>query len=316
MFSKLYQIFLILFIGLLIACLFSVPIRNLNCFYGKNIRFLRHRRKWRTRLSVFSWYCLLLILLAAVFGLFYYNISGYFMKISWEEFVGQFADMVNNITKRFPILNSNRFQIDTSAMVNVLFRLPGLLGKLVISVLISIYLLLDWDSYIYDLKRWKRKCFTRKTNRFITSSIQESKEILFSYLKGQSLDALIMGVLISVGLWLFQVPLGIPIGILAGVGNLIPYLGPIIAFSFTIIVCMIEQQYRVLTAALIYLIIIQQLDSSFIGPKILGRQMQIRPLFIIVSILIGGTLFGVIGMIFAVPAAGIIKSFIKKVTDT
>jgi predicted PurR-regulated permease PerM len=125
-----------------------------------------------------------------------------------------------------------------------------------------------------------------------------------------------MGVLISVGLWLFQVPLGIPIGILAGVGNLIPYLGPIIAFSFSIIVCMIEQQYKVLTAALIYLIIIQQLDSSFIGPKILGRQMQIRPLFIIVSILIGGTLFGVIGMIFAVPAAGIIKSFIKKVTDT
>lgn len=316
MLSKLYQIFLILFIGLLIACLFSVPVRNLNCFYGKRIRFLRHRRKWRTRLSVFSWYCLLLILLAAVFGLFYYNISGYFMKISWEEFVGQFADMVNNITKRFPILNSNRFQIDTSAMVNVLFRLPGLLGKLVISVLISIYLLLDWDSYIYDLKRWKRKCITRKTNRFITSSIQESKEILFSYLKGQSLDALIMGVLISVGLWLFQVPLGIPIGILAGVGNLIPYLGPIIAFSFSIIVCMIEQQYKVLTAALIYLIIIQQLDSSFIGPKILGRQMQIRPLFIIVSILIGGTLFGVIGMIFAVPAAGIIKSFIKKVTDT
>ena len=316
MLSKLYQIFLILFIGLLIACLFSVPVRNLNCFYGKRIRFLRHRRKWRTRLSVFSWYGLLIILFAAVFGLFYYNISGYFMKISWEEFVGQFADMVNNITKRFPILNSNRFQIDTSAMVNVLFRLPGLLGKLVISVLISIYLLLDWDSYIYDLKRWKRKCFTRKTNRFITSSIQESKEILFSYLKGQSFDALIMGVLISLGLWLFHVPLGIPIGILAGVGNLIPYLGPIIAFSFTIIVCMIEQQYRVLTAALIYLIIIQQLDSSFIGPKILGRQMQIRPLFIIVSILIGGTLFGVIGMIFAVPAAGIIKSFIKKVTDT
>ena len=146
----------------------------------------------------------------------------------------------------------------------------------------------------------------------ITSSVQEAKDILFSYLKGQSLDALIMGILISLGLWIFHVPLGIPIGILAGVGNLIPYLGPIIAFSFTIIVCMIEQRYTLLATTLVYLIIIQQIDSSFIGPKILGRQMQIRPLFIIVSILIGGTLFGVIGMIFAVPAAGILKSFIKK----
>ena len=312
MLSKLYQIFLVLLIGLLIACLFSVPVRNLNCFYGRKIPFLKHRKKWRNRISVFSWYVFLFFLFAALFGLFYYNISRYFMKISWEEFINQFIDSVNTITNQFPILNSNRFKIDTSAMVDVLFKLPGILGKLIISVLISIYLLLDWDSYRIDLQKWRRRCLTQRTNKIITSSVRESKEILFCYLKGQFLDAILMGILISFGLWIIGVPLGIPIGILAGIGNMVPYLGPIIAFSLTIIVCMIEDNYTVLAIALIYLIIIQQLDSSIIGPKILGKQMQIRPLFIIVSILIGGTLFGVVGMIFAVPAAGIIKSLLEK----
>ncbi|MBE5955937.1 MAG: AI-2E family transporter [Lachnospiraceae bacterium] len=312
MFAKLYQIFLVLFVGILIACLFSVPVRNLNFIYGKKIAFLRHRKKWRNRLAVFSWYGSLLLILTVLFGLFYYNISGYFAKISWEDFIGQFVDTINNITDKFPVLNSNRFKIDTSAMVNILFRLPRILGKMVISVLISIYLLLDWDSYLADIRKWRRRVLSKKTNRFLIQATQESKEILFSYLKGQSMDALLMGILISLGLWFIHVPLGISIGILAGIGNLVPYLGPIIAFSLTIIVCIIEESYPLLVIALIYLILIQQLDSSIIGPKILGRQMQIRPLFIIVSILIGGTLFGVAGMIFAVPAAGILKSFLKK----
>lgn len=312
MFGKLYQIFIVLILAILIAGIFSVPVRKINVFFGKKVHFLRHRKKLRNLLAVFTWYLFLGISVLALGGLFYYNLYRYFSNISWTEFVQMFQDMINQATAAFPILKTNRFQIDTSIMLDILLKFPAVVGKLIISILISIYLLIDWDSYINDYRSFKRRYLSKKTNRFVTSTFIESKEILFSYLKAQFMDALIMGFLISIGLKFLKVPLGIPIGILAGIGNMIPYAGPIIAFSFTIIFCLLEQRVRTLIFALIYLIIIQQLDGSYIGPKIIGRELKLRPLFIIISILVGGTLFGILGMIFAVPLTCIVKTIIKK----
>jgi len=311
MFSKLIHIFLILGLGILFAGIFSVPVRKINYIYGKNIPFLKRRQKTRNVLAVLSWYGFLLIVLISIFGLLYFHLYQYFSKVSWNAFLTMVTDTIQRILDFVPFISMDSFDSFSSDIVQSIMKLPGIIGKIVIAILISIYLLMDWDYYIGNLRKWRREYLSFKTNRILSTIFRETKENLFCYLKGQSLDALVMGLLLSIGLWIIKVPLGIPIGILAGIGNIIPYAGPVIAFTLTILLCLIEQRVRTLIIAIIYLILIQQLDSSFIGPKLLGKQMDVRPLFVIVSILVGGTLFGVIGMIFAVPAAAILKCLFK-----
>ncbi len=312
MFSKLFQILFVLSLGIFFALLFSVPVRKINLIYGKNFSLLKHKKKIRNILSVFTWYGALFLFILLVLGMFYYSIANYFSQVSWNEFMDKITVMIDRISENIPLLKDISLEPLTVRIIPFLVKIPGTIGKLFIAVLISIYLLIDWDYYLSAFRNWKRNCLTPKGNKMLSVFLQETKDNLFGYLKGQSLDALLMGFLLSIGLWLLKVPLGIPIGILAGIGNLIPYLGPIIAFSLTTIACLIEQRVRTLIIAIIYLILIQQLDSSLIGPRLLGKQLKIRPLFVVLSILIGGTLFGPIGMFLGVPAAGIIKSMLIK----
>lgn len=311
MFFKLIQIFLVLSLGVLFACLFSVPVRHISCFYGKQSSFLKKKKKLRNITAVITWYGFLLFFLITVFLLFYFNISQYFSRISWNEFMEMATSTVNRVLSVFPFLKNAGIEDLAADVLNALMKLPGIIGKIVVAIMISIYLLMDWNYYVSGFQKWKKDCLDKKTSRTITIIIRDTKDVLFGYLKGQSMDALVMGVLLSIGLWLLHVPLGICIGILAGIGNLVPYVGPVIAFSFTAFFCLIEKKISTLIISILYLIVIQQIDSSFIGPKLLGKQMKIRPLFVIVSILVGGTLFGPIGMLFAVPAAAIIKCVIK-----
>ena len=313
MLSKLLQIFFVLTLGSLLACFFSIPVRKINYLLGKNIPILKHRKKTRNIISVFIWYGLLLVFLFLIVGLLYYNIYQYFSKISWNVFINMVSTTIQDILNLIPFININSFESISSSLIQALMKLPGIIGKILIAFLISIYLLMDWDYYLKNLRRWRRELLSEKTNHYLNAITRETKNNLFAYLKGQSLDALIMSVLLSFGLWLIQVPLGVPIGITSGIGNLIPYAGPAIAFTLTTLFCLIEQRVRTLIIAIVFLIIVGQIDSSYIGPKLLGKQMQVRPLFVIVSILIGGTLFGVIGMLFAVPVAAALKTLCESI---
>lgn len=311
MLSKLVQIFLVLALGALFAVLFAAPVRKISYFYGKYLPVLRHYPKWRTRIAVLSWYFFLLFFLTALFGLFYANICQYFSNISFSAFLEKINRTLQNLFSQVPFLQKIGLEKYMLSVIDSLVKLPGILTRIAVAFMISLYLLLDLDHYLQEVRKIRKEMIRNKKGRTVVLIICETKKVLYGYLKGQSLDSLLMGVLIGLGLWLFHVPFGISIGILAGVGNMIPYVGPLIAYSMTCFFCLLEGKKRTLLFAILYLVVIQQIDGSFIGPKLLSRQMEIRPLLVIVSILIGGTLFGPIGMLFAVPAAAVCKTTIR-----
>lgn len=311
MLSKLTQIFLVVVLGILFALLFSVPVRKINLFYGRHLSFLRHKKKWRNILAVLSWYFFLLLFLFTLVFLFCYSICQYFSQISFSDFMEKVQLTTRKIITVFPFLNKIGIEKYLQSMLDGILSLPGVIARLAAAFMISVYLMLDWDFYLKKFADWKQEWLTPKNRHRLNLILMEIKSALFGYLKGQSLDSVLMGCLISLGLSLLRVPFGIAIGILAGAGNMIPYVGPVIAYSLTVFFCLLEEKKKILCFALLYLILIQQIDGSFFGPKLLGRQMQVRPLFVLLSILTGGTLFGPAGMLFAVPAAVIIKTTLR-----
>jgi predicted PurR-regulated permease PerM len=110
-----------------------------------------------------------------------------------------------------------------------------------------------------------------------------------------------MMILISIVLSITGVKFAIVIGILEGIGNLIPYFGPIVAYFGTTLVCLISGDLKTLVISIIALFLIQFIDGNMIGPKLLSNSIQIHPLIIIVSIIFGSALGGFLGMLLAVP---------------
>lgn len=316
MLENLSYIFTVLILGIFFAVLFYPISAGIEGFITKRWDLSRKYKHISRMISILFCYLFIGILAVMLLFLLYQTIYRYLCCISWEEWGERVALFLQNFLKEIPLLSHpslkepcKKLCFSTLEMIaektmkylgNFLMSLPKTLGKLGLGLLISIYLLAERERYLLlfpsitgDKKRMEQ--------------IKKSKRIFFGYWKGQSLDALFMGILIGFGLSLIGVPLGLAIGIFAGIGNLIPYLGPFIAYLSTIFICMVEGKGRMLLIALLYLIVIQQVDGSYIGPKLIGKYVNLPPLIIVLAVLIGGTLFGVFGMMLAVPVTAILK---------
>lgn len=252
------------------------------------------------------------------------NLFYYFQAVSWEGFVDKINHVFQPIIDFFTSPGNNEKTSRYSSMVLSMaegklkvflkhlmestLSLPAFLGRFFIGLILALYILIDKESFLAYGKKISQKILSEHRREQILKIWQEFQRVFSGYLKGQAMDAFVMGCLLSIGLGVLRVPLGISIGILAGIGNMVPYLGPFIAYALTIFFCLLEGKQKTLWLALLYLLIIQQIDGSYIGPKLLGKQIQIKPVFIVIAVLAGGTFFGPFGMILAVPFAGLVKS--------
>ena len=127
-------------------------------------------------------------------------------------------------------------------------------------------------------------------------------------------DATFVGLVIGFGFYFIGVPNALPLGVIAGLGHLIPYFGPIIGGIPAIIVSIV--QYGDLSQVPLILLVVlttYALDNGFVQPYIFGKSVDMHPVMIILLIISGGILFGLFGMLLAVPVATVIKTFSKEI---
>lgn len=146
----------------------------------------------------------------------------------------------------------------------------------------------------------------RKRGHAFVKAVDES---LGNYIRGQLLVCSLIGGAAAIVLWLFHIPYPLVLGMLIGATNVIPYFGPIIGavpavfIAFTISV-------KSVMIVLITVAVLQFLESNVLSPIIVGRSLHMHPVVIMLVLLAGGELFGLIGMILAVPTAAIIRVII------
>lgn len=131
-----------------------------------------------------------------------------------------------------------------------------------------------------------------------------------SFLAGKVLDSLIIGIICFVFMIIFKLDYAVLISIIIGITNIIPFFGPFIGAIPSIFILLISNPIQALIFA-IFILVLQQIDGNIIGPKILGDSVGISKIGIIFAIIIGGKMFGVLGMIIGVPALAIIWELIS-----
>lgn len=194
-------------------------------------------------------------------------------------------------------------------------NISSYLTTAIFAIIIGIYFLIDGAMIKEYLAKVSKALLSRKLNGKISQFLTDADTVFSGYLKGQLTDVLVMMILISVALSAVGIKFGIVIGVIAGLGNLIPYFGPFVAYAGTALVCLINGDYKRLIIAVIALFIIQTIDGNLIGPKLLSKSIKIHPLLVIIFLIFGSAVGGFLGMILAVPVGALFKVIFVRFID-
>jgi predicted PurR-regulated permease PerM len=182
----------------------------------------------------------------------------------------------------------------------------------VIGIMVSIYLSIDKDFFINLWEKTMYLLLPEKRNLSLARTLTEVNGVTSKFMRGVLVDAFIVAILSSVVLMIAGLEFAIFVGIFAGICNIIPYFGPIIGMIPAFIIGFLTDGIWQGLLAILLLFIIQQIDASLIYPRVVGSSTGLHPLFVLLAVSVGGFYFGLVGMILAVPIAGIIQIFVKR----
>lgn len=198
----------------------------------------------------------------------------------------------------------NEISVLTDQLLSMLANLISIISIVVIIPFVVFFLLKDG-------RKMKKSFIHLIPNRYFEMTLNVIHKIdqqLGWYLRGQFTEAFVVGLLSVMALWLLDVQYFIIIGIFAGLANMIPYVGPIAGAVPAIVITLINGRdpIRILYVVIAFAIV-QLIDNIILQPLVLSKSVNLHPLIIVFAVLIGGQFFGLLGMLLAVPVAGIIK---------
>ncbi len=179
-----------------------------------------------------------------------------------------------------------------------------------VSVVVSVYILLQRGSIIRFFKKLTMAIFDEKICEKIGTYVDSTNRIFFKFISGQLIDGIIIGILVTIGMSIIGVKYAVLLGFMIGLFNIIPYFGAIVAVAISILITIITGGVSQTLIMAIVVIILQQIDSNIINPKIIGNSLEISPLLVIFAVTVGGAYWGVLGMFLAVPVAAVLKIII------
>lgn len=184
-----------------------------------------------------------------------------------------------------------------------------------VALVVSIYLLAERREILNFTKKLISATFNKNTAKNIGKYFNSTNQIFFKFLASQLLDAIVVGILITIAFSLMGVKYAPLLGFMIGLFNMIPYFGSIIAVAVSSLITLISGGLSQMIWMIIVAVVIQQIDSNIINPKILGNSLKVSPIIIIAAVTVGGAYFGVVGMFLAVPVAAALKIIIMDYID-
>lgn len=329
--TKFFEIITPFLVGIFISYLLYMPCKKIEESYAKS------KLKWIAKksrgLGILTVYFIILLLVVIVIN--------FILPVVFESVV----DLVNNIQNYYEIAIDNYNQLPPDhilksgmvedAIQNVqnldikqYFQLEKILAyvvsaidavtglfDVVVAVIVSVYILAERVEILNSIKRLAEAMFKEKTYKNLGKYFNNSNEIFFKFIASQFLDAIIVGIMVTIAMSIMGVKFAPLLGFLIGLFNMIPYIGAIIAVAIATLITLITGGLSQAIWMLIVVIILQQIDANIINPKIIGQSLKISPLLVIFAITVGGAYFGILGMFLAVPAIAVVRILIEDYID-
>lgn len=217
-----------------------------------------------------------------------------------QEYIEEILSKINlsNLSPAFISSIIGRVFSSALSITSVTFNLS-------LGLVISFYLLKQREDFAKGATRLVYALSPKETGDKLISVAKESHYIFTRFFIGKALDSFIIGIICFIGLTLLKNKYALLLSFIIGVSNMIPYFGPFIGGIPAVLITLFEGFLPALFVAL-FILALQQFDGLYLGPKILGDSIGLSPFWIILSIIIGGALWGALGMFFGAPLCAII----------
>ena len=315
--------------GLLISYILFMPCKKIEGALEKSkLKFVKKRARG---LSVIATYIIFILIIIIIINCIFpilkesvvelvSNIPGYYETLvsKYKELPedsvlkndiikDKMTELSNIDMKQFLSINNEKIIEYVKNIINVF---SGIFDVFV-SIIVSVYILLQRTTIMRFLRRFARAMFKKNTYEAVNKYFTKANEVFFTFISSQLLDAVIVGILTTVAMLIIKVKYAPLIGFTIGLFNMIQYIGAIVAFGIGILITFITGGLGKAIAMAIVVIILQQIDANIINPKIIGVSLEVSPLLVIFSVTVGGAYFGIMGMFLGVPIAVVIKTILN-----
>lgn len=188
------------------------------------------------------------------------------------------------------------------------------LMNVVIGLIVSTYVLFSKELFSCQCKKIVYALMRTDHANMTLHLTRKSNEIFGGFIIGKIIDSAIIGVLCFIGLSLLKMPYVLLVSVIVGVTNVIPFFGPYIGAVPSAILILLDEPIKGVYF-IIFILVLQQIDGNVIGPKILGESTGLSAFWVVFSILLGGGLFGFVGMIMGVPTFAVIYYVVMMVIN-
>jgi len=242
----------------------------------------------------------------------------YSQTLSWVEGLSrnsQFSQLykqvngdqiINNLNISYTDVLKNVLNGLTFSLGNVVGVIAGIVLVVILVPILLFYMLNDGDKMLPHV----RKHILTEDKLGIFGLLENMNKAISKYILGVSIDASI----IFVGVFIIYLVWGIPYAFLfalfSAVTNLIPYAGPYIGVTPMLLTVVFNSPVKAI-GAMICVFILQQIDGNFIYPKVVGEAIKVHPVTVMILMLVAGSLYGILGMIIAVPLYSLVKEIVK-----
>lgn len=319
--------------GLLISYILFMPCKKIESILLKSkFKFINKKARG---LSVIATYIIFVLIIIVIINCIFPvlkesvvelagNIPGYY-----ETLVNKYKELPEDSVLKSDIIKDKMTELSNIDMKqllsinnekiieyvkNIIDVFSGIFDVFV-SIIVSVYILLQRTTIMKFLRRFARALFKKNTYEAVNKYFTKANEVFFTFISSQLLDAVIVGILTTIAMLIIKVKYAPLIGFTIGLFNMIPYIGAIVAVAIGILITFITGGFGKALAMAIVVIILQQIDANIINPKIIGVSLEVSPLLVIFSVTVGGAYFGILGMFLGVPIAVVIKTVLNDWID-
>ena len=319
--------------GFIFAYLMNPTMKFIERTLAKPLEKKKPRPKLKRMLAVAATLLFALLLVVALFSIVLPQLgtSVYGLVKNAPSYLRSFETMAREFLNQFHLDESfyDSFFISSDVLTSKLTSLADTLlpylidfskqltssvTNIFVGIVVSIYLLAGKERFFSQIRKMLATFLSEKKYNALISLVRSSNKTFSSFISSKLVDSLIIGILCYIGMTIFRMDYALLISVVVGVTNIIPFFGPLIGAIPGVLILLIISPMKAL-GFLVFIILLQQFDGNILGPKIVGGTIGLSPFWVMFAIIVGGGLFGFIGMFVGVPAFAVVYSIVCQALD-
>lgn len=337
-----------LLVGIVIAFILNIPMKKVEKFLMK--RTNGERKKWIRPVAVVSTYLGALLLIVIILSIIVPQLVDSITMLSNNigKYLAAVIEVINNLLKNagldyqistamidsdllsglksiiesfIPLKDTQSFldwltSLDfgvVSDIGNSAVRIIGVIVDIFLAIVLSVYLLLSKETFKMQVKNVSRAFISERMYYIMNYIYHKVNTIFGDFITGQLTEMMILGSIFFVVLSIAGMPYALLISVLIGITSIIPYFGAAIALVFGAILIFADTSLTRMLVFIVLFEVVQQIENNFIYPNVVGSSVGLPPIWVLCAVTMFGSLFGVVGLLFGVPAMAVIQALIKEV---